>query len=97
MDSPVVDRRPFPLGETTLGDPVDQFHRRVMLDLERLGQIADRRRLRTDVSAHSDQELVLFGCQPCPTGGVVAKAVKPAETGAECGEGLKILVRERCI
>ena len=96
VDAPVVHGRTLSLGKAAVYDPIDQLHRRVMLDLKRFGEIPDRRRLCSSVTAYRYQELVLFGRESRLAGCVLAEAVKSAESGAKGGERLKILIREWC-
>jgi hypothetical protein len=97
MDAAVIDRRRLAPRQTALLDPINQSNRRVVLDLERLGQLSDGRRLRANMAADRDEELMLLGRQPGVSRGVLAEANKPPQGRAKGSQRLKIMAAERFV
>jgi hypothetical protein len=97
VDAAVIDRRRLASREAALLDPVNQSDCRVVLYLERFGKFADGRRLRANIAADCDQELVLLGSQPGISRGVLAEANKPPQGRPKGSQRLKIMAAERFV
>jgi hypothetical protein len=82
-DLPTIDAGPVPADEPAPGEAVDQLTGAMRLDLEPLGQLADRRRPVLGQPLHGQQELVLTGLQSGGPRGLLAKAEKATDLVAE--------------
>ena len=84
----LIPLAPAALDETTFGEPVDEFDRAMMRDLEPLGQSTDGRFPSLRQPLHCQQQLVLLGFKTRSTRGLFAEAEKAAQLIAKFGERL---------
>jgi hypothetical protein len=85
---PLIGLTPAALDETTLGEPIDEFDRAVMRDLEPLGQRADGRFPSLRQTFHGQEQLVLLGFKARSTRSLFTEAEKPAKLIAKFSECL---------
>jgi len=82
-----VDECAAPPHEPPLRQAVDQLDSAVVLHLEPLGQLADRRVPAPREALHGEQELVVLGFKAGGPGRLLAESKEPADLVAELGEG----------
>lgn len=85
---PLISLVPAALDETTFGEPIDEFDRAMMGDLEPLGQSADGRFPSLRQTLHGQEQLVLLGFKARSTHGLFTEAEKAAQLMAKFGERL---------
>ena len=91
MDAPVVDRRGLPAGISALDYAVNQSDGGVVLNLERIRQLANRRRLGADMTPNRDQGLVLLRRQTGLSCRLLAESDELTKRRPERGQRLEIL------
>ena len=82
-----VDECAAPPHEPPLRQAVDQLDGAVVVHLEPLGQLADRRVPAPREALHGEQELVVLGLEAGGTGRLLAESEEPADLVAELGQG----------
>jgi hypothetical protein len=85
---PLISLIPAALDETTIGEPIDEFDRAMMRELEPLGQSADGRFPSLRQPLHGKEQLMLLGFKARSTRSLFAEAEKAAKLIAKFGERL---------
>jgi hypothetical protein len=78
--------------EARVDGPVDELDHRVMLELEELGSVGDRRRLPLGKTANGEQQLVLVGGEPFRSGRSLGEVQEDAKGVPELRQGAVLAV-----
>ena len=73
---------------------IDEAGRAVVAEQQSLGNVADRRGLRSGVSPDREEELVLRGCESFAFGFFLAPVQEPPQLGAELEQSSVVRIRE---
>jgi hypothetical protein len=85
-NSPLVSLIAMALNKVVLHEPVDQLDSTVMLELEALGQLADRRFPSLWQPLYREQQLVLLRREPRFSSSLLAKTQKATHAVAKFGQ-----------